>query len=290
MITAIVLTKDEEIHIDRCLKNLAKINCKVKLVDSGSTDNTLAIAAKYSNTEIYYNAWINYGNQFNWAISNCEIDTDWVIRIDADEYLDNDLIDYINNKLCFIDEDVTGIFVQRALVFLNKKISHGSGKVSHLKIWRNGYAYCENKWMDEHMLLTSGKSISINAHLIDCNLKPISDFISKHNGYATREAIDYYTKYLKNNKEKNSIMQAPTHQVKSTYYKAPIFLRCFIFYIYALTIRLGVLDGLRGIIYHTLQKFVYRFIVDAKIYEAKIHAINNGESEIEFLKKGKKIV
>lgn len=283
MLTAIVLAKNEEIHIERCLNNLAKIDCRVKLVDSGSSDKTLDIAKNYPNVDIFFNPWINYAAQFNWAIENCGIDTEWVMRIDADEYMDDGLINFIRNSLKQVKGSVAGISVQRSLVFLGRKVRHGSGKVFHLKIWRRGLAVCENKWMDEHMVLREGEILTIDSCLIDHNLKPITDFISKHNGYATREAIDYFEKYMAQKEKSEGVGQAPTHMAKSFYYKTPIFLRCFLLFVYSLTLRLGFLDGFRGVLYHALQKLVYRFIVDVKIYEANLNKKLTGEPEVSFL-------
>lgn len=281
MITAIVLTKNESMHIDRCIKNLKKINAIIKIVDSGSNDETLELAKKFKDVDVYSNKWTNYATQFNWAINNCDIKTEWVFRVDADEYMDDKLIDFINKKISLIDKNVNGIYVKRGIYFLNKLVKYGNGNIFHLKIWRNGYAYCEKKWMDEHMILKSGDTIKTHGQLIDHNLKSITEFMVKHNSYATREAIDFFEKYSGN--KDTSKNNAPTHRQKSIYYRAPIFFRCVAYYFYILFFKRGIFDGVEGVAYHTIQKLFYRFLVDLKIHEARLHKKTTDENEIDFL-------
>ena len=86
MITAIVLTKDEARHIERCLRSLAGVASRILVVDCGSTDETAALAANLA-AEVVFHPWTNHASQFNWALENLNIVTPWVLRLDADEYL-----------------------------------------------------------------------------------------------------------------------------------------------------------------------------------------------------------
>ena len=90
-ISAIVLTYNEEIHIRRCLENAFRIAEEVFVIDSFSTDRTVEIA-KEMGAVVLQNKWVNYAVQFNWALDNAPIKTEWVIRFDADEYLEDELI------------------------------------------------------------------------------------------------------------------------------------------------------------------------------------------------------
>ena len=97
-LTAIVLTYNESMHLNRCLSSLQKVCSEIVVVDSFSTDATQEIAERYG-ARFYENKWVNYAAQFNWGIENPAITTDWVIRVDADEYLSDELIDSIKNKI-----------------------------------------------------------------------------------------------------------------------------------------------------------------------------------------------
>ena len=83
-ITAIILTNNEEKHIERCINSLRTIITKIVVIDSFSTDSTLQILKKY-NIEFYQKEWLNYSSQLNWGIDKANINTEWVLRIDPDE-------------------------------------------------------------------------------------------------------------------------------------------------------------------------------------------------------------
>ena len=83
-ITAVILTRNEEKNIVRCLTSVRGLCSRMVVVDSGSTDDTVALA-KANGAEVYFHDFEYYARQFNWGLDNCGIDTKWVIRIDADE-------------------------------------------------------------------------------------------------------------------------------------------------------------------------------------------------------------
>ncbi|MCM1139819.1 MAG: glycosyltransferase, partial [Muribaculum sp.] len=98
-ITVIILTKDEKLHIRRCLERLYGIAKRVIIVDCHSTDGTQEIARSLG-AEIIEHDWPgNQAEQFNWAIDNLHIDTEWILRLDADEYLLPELLDEIKQRL-----------------------------------------------------------------------------------------------------------------------------------------------------------------------------------------------
>ena len=127
-LSAIVLTFNEEIHIRRCLENAFRVADEVFVIDSFSTDRTVEIA-KEMGAVVLQNKWVNYAVQFNWALDNAPVKTDWVIRFDADEYLEDDLIREIEEKLPQEPEDVTGIQYHLKVKFLDKWMRHASPRV-----------------------------------------------------------------------------------------------------------------------------------------------------------------
>ena len=72
-ISVIILTYNEEIHIQRCLENIADIVKSIFIIDCFSTDRTLEIAKQYSNVVILQNKWVNYATQFNWALKHAPL-------------------------------------------------------------------------------------------------------------------------------------------------------------------------------------------------------------------------
>ena len=67
--TAIILTHNEEIHIERCILSIKKFIKKIIIVDSFSTDKTIKIAKKY-NVKVYKKKFVNHSKQLNWALKN----------------------------------------------------------------------------------------------------------------------------------------------------------------------------------------------------------------------------
>ena len=120
-LSVVILTKDEELHIDRCLKNVSDIAKEIFIIDSFSTDKTLEIASRYANVVVLQNKWINnYAYQFNWGLDNAPITGKWVLRLDADEYLLPELIEEIKEKLPQLPENISGVsFNRRHISWIN---------------------------------------------------------------------------------------------------------------------------------------------------------------------------
>lgn len=108
-ITSIILTYNEEIHIRRCLENVNRFSRKVYVIDCFSTDKTKQIAEELG-AEVISHKWPgNQAEQFNWALDNLNIETGWILRLDADEYLMPELIEELKEKLPNMDEGVSAL-------------------------------------------------------------------------------------------------------------------------------------------------------------------------------------
>lgn len=103
-VTVVILTKNEEHSLPRCLDSIPE-SYPVWVLDSGSADNTLAVARRYG-CEIRERAWEGYAQQRNHALKNCGIASEWVLFIDADEVFPKTLFDWIESAL---DEEFTGV-------------------------------------------------------------------------------------------------------------------------------------------------------------------------------------
>ena len=284
MISAIVLTHNEEKHLDRCLSSISAICHDIIVVDSYSTDETKNISEKY-NARFFQNNWVNYSTQLNWAINNINIKSEWILRIDADEYLSNELIYSLNNTISKVDYSVNGITLNRLMYFMGKPIKKGGMyPISHLRIWRNGFAYCEHKWMDERIILKSGSFLHVAGDLIDHNLNDITWWINKHNHYATREVIDYLNSiyHFYNEKKLSNNSASKRRNMKTKYNNMPLLIRPFIFFMFRYFFQLGIIEGKRGFIWSILQCFWYRFLIDVKIVEVYNKAGRKKEDIIKY--------
>jgi len=273
-IAAIILTFNEEIHLKRCIDSILPITKEIFVVDCFSTDKTIEIA-ELMGAKVFRHKWENsYAKQLNWALSNLPVTSEWILRLDADEYLLPELVSEINNKIQNIPENITGIICKRRHYFLGKWIKKGTYPVKLLRLFRYGKGFCEQRWMDEHIELTEGESIEFKHDFVDYNLNNLGWWIQKHNGYSVREAIDLLDVELnllaKNENELKLNGQAlEKRKKKIKYSKMPLFLRSFIYFLYRYFLKFGFLEGKEAFLWHFLQGWWYRTLVDVKIFEIK---------------------
>lgn len=266
-ITAIILTYNEELHIRRCIVNLFKVANAVIVVDSYSTDKTVEIAKQLGAT-VYQNKYVNQAQQFQWALDHCPISTEWTLRIDADEYLSDQLVEEINNKVCELPQVINGVCLKRNVRFLGRTIQFGTLRtVTLLRLWRTGKAYVEQRWMDEQMILTEGRTVTFENRFYDENLNGLTVWTQKHNIYSNREVLVELDKQYGLFYEGASSDLKGRNRKKTTYYKLPRFFRAFLYFFVRYIFLLGFLDGIPGLVWLTLQAYWYRFLVDAKILE-----------------------
>lgn len=290
-IATIILTYNEEKHIERCIKNAQRFSKEIFLVDSFSTDRTKEIAESLGAV-VYQNKWENnYARQFNYGLNNLPITCDWVFRLDADEYLTDALVDEIKIKFNSVPENVSGIIFERKMYFLGKLMNKGMLRMNMLRLFRYKHGFCEERWMDEHIVLTEGTSIMYDNYFVDHNLNSLGWWTQKHNGYSIREAIDLLDVELGLIEKPESAQKYEVtadakykREKKLKYAKMKLFWRSFIYFIYRYIFKFGFTEGKEGFLWHFLQGWWYRTLVDAKIYEIKKACGNNPEKIKQFVK------
>ena len=167
-LSVIILTYNEEIHIRRCLENITPIAKGIFIIDSFSTDRTLEITKEYDKVKILQHQWPgNQATQFNWALRYLNIQTQWVLRLDADEYLLPELIAELHEKLPSLPMDVNGIIFNRRHIFMDKWMKRGIYPVKLLRVFRYGKGMCEQRLMDEHIQLTEGRTVEFEHDFCD---------------------------------------------------------------------------------------------------------------------------
>lgn len=291
-IAAIILTKDEEKHIERCINSLKGVCDEIIVVDSFSTDRTCDIADAMG-AKVYKNPWKNYATQFNYGVYNCNIKSAWIWRIDADEFLEGNIGIAVKKALKECNDDVNGVYIRKRIDFIGKPLLHGGWYPSyHLKIFRNGHGDCENRWMDEHIRIFDGTTITVeDGNQVDANLNSLTWWTQKHNGYATREMVDMLMMEYGLDAKAQEVVpkffgteEQRKRWLKMKYVKFPLFIRPFINFFLRYILKAGFLDGNEGFIWHILQGFWYRMLVDAKIFELKKKFGFDDEKIKEYLK------
>jgi glycosyltransferase involved in cell wall biosynthesis len=275
MYSIVILTYNEERNIKACLESIVTLNCPIFLVDSGSTDQTLGIVEKYP-VQVFHHPFENYGAQRNWAFEHLPIQTPWILNMDADHRITPELaIELAHIFSNTISEQIKGFLISRRTLFMGKWMKYGGHyPVYHAILFRKGFGNCEDKLYDQHFVV-EGQCETIKTDMIDTLTDSLQSFTERHNRWSTLEAEDQFYGYATKNTAQlvqakaNGNAQQRRRYAKSLYEKFPLFVRPFIYFLIRYFIKLGFLDGGRGLIFHFLQGFWFRFLVDAKIYELR---------------------
>lgn len=286
MLTAIILTRNESIHIARCIASVQSFASRVVVVDSGSTDDTRD-RARALGADVREHAWVNHAVQFNWALDHAAIDTPWVFRIDADEYATPALANAVPRALLGATDDVAGFTVNRLIQFAGRPLRHGAIYPRRmLRVFRAKRGRVEERWMDEHIRVT-GRVEHIDADLVDDNRHGLTFWTAKHNSYASREVADILLTLEDSDSEATANLQARLIRFgkRHIYGRLPLGVRPIPYFLYRYLLRGGFLDGPEGLAFHALQGLWYRFLVDAKLEETRRLMAREGLSAAEALER-----
>lgn len=282
-ITVVILTFNEAPHIRRCLQRISPLVQRMVVIDSFSTDDTPGIA-RACGAEVLQRRWINYADQFQWALDHAGIETPWVLRLDADEYLEPALIAEIRARLDTLPPDITGVSFKRKVIFRGRWIRFGGFYPTILlRLWRNGAGRIENRWMDEHLVLDHGRAVTFAHDFVDENLNDISWWTDKHNSYATRQMIDFVGLEQPLFASDPALENGQGSQARlkrllkvRVFSRMPLYLRPTLYFLFRYFLLLGFLDGKQGFLFHFLQGWWNWMLVDAKIDEARTFIKANG--------------
>ncbi len=283
-ITAIVLTYNEERNLRACLASIHEYVDDIIIVDSISNDKTEEIAKEYTD-KFYENKFINQAKQFIWAIANTDIKNEWILRLDADERWTKEGFDELREII--ENDSADGVYVKMKIFFMGRFIKHGAFYPNYfLRVYKRSKGAMEDRWMDEHIKV-DGRVVHSNIDVIESNYdrqENISLWTDKHNGYSTREAVEFLiakhniyeidtvANLFGNKTERKRWMK------ENIYFKTPLFIRPFLYFVYRYFFKFGFLDGKEGFIFHTLHAFWYRFLVDTKVYQIEQLAKKNNQT------------
>ena len=269
--TAIIMTKNEEKNIVQCLQSIQGFAKRALVIDCGSTDKTVELA-KANGADVVIHEFSYYSQQFNWGLDNGNIDTEWVIRLDADERFTPELNAELESIIANGDEELAGITIEADYFFLGRCIKHGLRKKRKMMLFKKACGRLEDKRRDAHSVLSKGYSVQAKNRFEHYDFKDLDSHIKRYNWYATREMMDYidYTRGDAINAHADKLVQKQRKKKYGLYYRAPRFFRAYLWFIYSYFFRLGFLDGKEGFLYCYFECYWYRLLVDAKLYEYEL--------------------
>lgn len=260
-ITVIILTKNEEKNISEAVNSAHAIADRITVVDSGSEDGTIELAQQ-AGADVYTHQWQGHARQFNWALDNVCVDTEWVFRLDADERISAELAGEINQIMGDgVEDGIDGFEVRWRLYFMGRYLKHGGCHDTYfVRLFRYGKGRIEDVRMDEHTVV-DGEVRRLRGDLIHHDYKGLDAWVQKHLVYSNSE-IEMYLTQIRGVNEGTSQLKK-----RLLYYRLPPFIRARLYYWYRYYIQLGFLDGREGQVFLYLQSYWYRYLVDAKLYE-----------------------
>lgn len=271
-VTGVVLTFNEEANLERCLASMVPAVREILVVDSGSTDRTLEIAERFG-ARVLHHPFVGHASQWAFALSQPHQGT-WVLGLDADQQLSPELTASLAEQLSAMPTDVEGVYVNRLHVFRGTPLRHGGLFPKWmLKVFRSGRAFTDDSELLDHHFYVRGKTARLRGLLLEDNRKErdISFWMRKHIAYAERQAQEEFDRSSAHHERwalQPSLWGSPSRRVlwlKRIWYGLPLYLRPFLYFSYRYFLRLGLLDGRQGLLFHFFHALWFRLLVDVHL-------------------------
>ena len=283
-IAVVVLTLNEEANLPLCLASVCDWAGQVFVVDAGSTDRTTQIAEAHGAIVVEH-PFETHGVQWRWALKNLPLRCDWILALDADQRVTPELASEISGMDTAGLDGIDGCYIKRRQLFRNRWIKHGGYYPKYLlKMFRPSAVLLDPTDLVDHHFYVAGAVKKLRHDLIESNRKEddISFWIEKHNRYATLLAQEEL-RWRTAPREAAIVPSLAGHPdqkilaLKHLWRRMPLYVRPFVYFTYRYFFRLGFLDGKEGAIFHFLQAFWYRLLVDINIDDM----LHSGGSERE---------
>lgn len=285
-VSAVVLTYNEELNIESCLRSVASWCREVIVVDSGSTDSTVEICRRYTD-HIYTHAYSDHSTQWDWALKSIPLKTEWVIPLDADHVITEELRDQIIGVVSNAESAGNAYYARHEYYF--KETRMRGFKSRTICVFRRSKTRLDRSEYVDFRFVVDGNVGFLTGTLQEINRKEwsIDAWVDKHLKFSTRMAAEEILRRsgclkwsisprLGGNPDERIIW------LKRLWSRLPLYVRPFLYFAYRYFLRLGFLDGLNGFLYHFLQAFWFRLMVDIKISEFR-QQLANGALSLEQL-------
>jgi glycosyltransferase involved in cell wall biosynthesis len=270
-LSILVLTQDEGSNLPALLESIEGLDHQLFVMDSGSTDATVAIAEGAGAT-VFSHPFDNYGAQRNRAQALLPDPDGWVLHMDADERLTPELKDEIAGVMQSGRSGVDGYMLRQRTVFMGRWIRHGGHYPSfHLRLFRIAAGRCEDRLYDQHFVV-DGRVEQLRHDYIDTIGSDLYTWTMRHARWARLEVEEQQLGHGDRKLVEPRLRGTPIEKKRwlraKVLDRGPLFFRSFGYWVYRYFFRLGFLDGREGLIFHFLQGFWFRFLIDSMTFEA----------------------
>jgi glycosyltransferase involved in cell wall biosynthesis len=270
-LSILVLTFNEEANVEACLASVCGWADDIVVLDSGSTDRTLAICSAFGASTTFH-PYVDHRSQMEWGITGVPWKHAWLLLLDADNVVSTELKGEIDALLKSDDPGINGYYNPHEHYFRNRRVR--GLKANWLRLIRRGSVRVDESELVDFRLIVEGRTGSLTGAIVETNQKELDiDFwIDKHQKFARRMAVEEvlrrehlleWSKDIQPRLGGNS--DERTIWFKNHWYRMPLYVRPFLYFLYRYFVRLGFLDGWNGFVYHFLQAFWFRLLVDIHI-------------------------
>lgn len=276
-LTVLVTTRDEAPNLERCLSSVRPLADQLFVLDSESTDGTVEIARRFADevATLPYDAtriipWI-----FQWGLDHLPLRNEWVLILEADQAVPPPLAAEIAELLARPRIDEHGFTILRRQFFRGRPIRWGGyGGKRLLKLFRRAHGRLDPEEQDTRVYV-DGVVGALRHPLEESNRKEdeILFYLGKHLRYAeafAREEMKRRDGLAFRGRAR--LLGTPDERVlwqKRLWYRLPLYVRPFLYFFWRYVLRLGLLDGWNGFVFHFLQAFWFRLVVDIRIAELR---------------------
>ncbi|HEV7518630.1 MAG TPA: glycosyltransferase family 2 protein [Thermoanaerobaculia bacterium] len=281
-LSVLVVTRNEERNVERCLVSVHGWADQIFVVDSESSDRTRDIACRYADAvvELPYDhtriiPWI-----FQWALDHLPLRNEWVLILEADQAVPPALQQEIADLLAparianVAKIPESGFYIRRRQIFRGHPLRFGGyGNKYLLKLFRRSRSELDPVEQDTRVYVR-GSVGRLRSPLEEWNQKEdqILFYLEKHLRYADAFAREELLRRRTNLPFKLTprffgTADERTLWWKTRYYRMPLFLRPCLYFLYRYFFLLGILDGGTGFLFHFLQAFWFRLVVDVRLAE-----------------------
>ncbi len=259
-VTVAVPVKNEEANLARCLERLDRF-AEIVVIDSGSTDRTCEIAAEYGARVVDFRWDGKYPKKRNWFLMNDPPKQDWVLFLDADEFLDDAFCDEVLAAIAKDDKDAYWLAYNN--YFLDRPLKYGIaqrklalfrvGKAMYEKIEEDGWSQLDME-IHEHPIV-DGEIGEICAPIDHRDYKGLGHFIQKHRDYAQWEA----RRFVKMQND-TTVWERMTGRQKLKYHNLTKWWFPYFYFLTTYIAKLGILDGSQGFHYAAYKAWYFKTI------------------------------
>jgi glycosyltransferase involved in cell wall biosynthesis len=275
----------EEANLEACLRSVAGWSGDIHVLDSGSTDSTLDIAHRLAQ-HVHHHSYLDHSSQIKYVLKEMPLKYEWLLVLDADHEVSRELKQSIDSMLATGAPGVDMLYCRQTYMFRGQNI-RGLQKWGRLLRHRN--VEVDGAELVDFRFRIKGASSFLRGHIIEHNLKEddLDFWLDKHQRFATRIAVEETLRRAGRLRWsiRPRLFGNPDERVlwwKSRWYSLPLFVRPFLYFAYRYVWRRGFLDGQTGFLFHFLQAFWFRLMIDVKLSDLE-RRIASGHVSIEDL-------